>query len=401
MRDNEAASFVAGNFQPARTLHVFPITISCVQHSAEAIFGIDVVRRYLVRLQRGMVVVLASATLCVGCSGSEPAQGLPRSAGGDASASLGGSISGGGAVAAGAAGAAVNGGVVGISGMSGAEVGGGGAGAGGLGGAGGAAGTSSGGTSSMPSPGCGTLVTDSLGQFVFDKTIMVAGTSRKYSLRLPSGYDSKTPYRTIFSLHGCNSHHDELINIQNAIGFDAIIIAPEQVSGGCFDDQSSMSKDLPVFDALVQWSEDNLCVDKARIFAIGFSSGSWMANILGCERAGVIRGKANVSGGITGAIDPTRDCKGNVAGIFLHDKDDTANTLAMGMHAREALLQENACAMTSTPYTDVPANTAGLCVQYDGCKSGFPVVWCQTSGINHDPQQTRAPDLFWKFLSKL
>ncbi len=242
---------------------------------------------------------------------------------------------------------------------------------------------------------------DPPGQFVFGKTIMLAGTARKYSLRLPAAYDSKKPYRTIFSLHGCNSHQDQLINIQNAMGFDAIIIAPEQVSGGCFDDQSSMSKDLPVFDALVRWSEDNLCVDKAGIFAIGFSSGSWMANILGCERADVIRGKGNVSGGITGAIDPMRDCKGNVAGIFLHDKDDTQNQIAWGMHARDVLLQENGCAMTTTPYTDVPANTAGLCVQYDGCKPGYPVVWCQTSGINHDPQQTRSPELFWKFLSKL
>ncbi len=253
----------------------------------------------------------------------------------------------------------------------------------------------------MPSTGCGTPAMDPPGQFVFGKTIMLAGTARKYSLRLPAAYDSKKPYRTIFSLHGCNSHQDQLINIQNAMGFDAIIIAPEQVSGGCFDDQSSMSKDLPVFDALVRWSEDNLCVDKAGIFAIGFSSGSWMANILGCERADVIRGKGNVSGGITGAIDPMRDCKGNVAGIFLHDKDDTQNQIAWGMHARDVLLQENGCAMTTTPYTDVPANTAGLCVQYDGCKPGYPVAWCQTSGINHDPQQTRSPELFWKFLSKL
>ena len=47
-----------------------------------------------------------------------------------------------------------------------------------------------------------------------------------------------------------------------------------------------------MFDALVTWAEGNLCVDQARIFAIGFSSGSWMTNILGCERANVIRARA-------------------------------------------------------------------------------------------------------------
>ncbi len=250
------------------------------------------------------------------------------------------------------------------------------------------------------SAGCGMMPTDPLGQFVFNKTIMVGGVARKYSLRLPAGYDRNKPYRTIFSHHGCGSHNDQLINIHTATGFDAIIIAPEQISGNCFDDQSNMSRDLPVFDALVQWAEANLCIDKARIFSIGFSSGSWMSNILGCQRADVIRGKANVSGGLTMAIKPAVDCKGNVAGIFLHDSSDTQNSIAGGMYARGVLLQENACAMTSKPYTNVPANTTGLCVQYDGCKPGFPVVWCQTSGINHDPQQTRSPNLFWTFLSQ-
>jgi poly(3-hydroxybutyrate) depolymerase len=250
------------------------------------------------------------------------------------------------------------------------------------------------------SAGCGMMPTDPLGQFVFNKTIMVGGVARKYSLRLPAGYDRNKPYRTIFSHHGCGSHNDQLINIHTATGFDAIVIAPEQISGNCFDDQSNMSKDLPVFDALVQWAEANLCVDTARIFSIGFSSGSWMTNILGCQRADVIRAKANVSGGLTMAIRPAIDCKGNVAGIFLHDSSDTQNSIAGGMYARGVLLQENGCAMTSKPYTNVPANTAGLCVQYDGCKPGFPVVWCQTSGINHDPQQTRSPNLFWGFLSQ-
>ncbi|HEY2900880.1 MAG TPA: hypothetical protein VGL59_09915 [Polyangia bacterium] len=259
---------------------------------------------------------------------------------------------------------------------------------------------SSDGAAAVASAGCGKPAADPPGKYVFNKTIMVGGVARQYSLRLPTGYDVNKPYRTIFSFHGCGAHNDNLINIQDASGFDAILVAPEQISGNCYDDQSKMSKDLPVFDALVQWSEDNLCVDKSRIFSMGFSSGSWMTNIIGCQRADVVRAKANVSGGITGALTPTVDCKGNVAGIFLHDKDDTQNAIAGGMQARDVLLQENSCAMTSKPYTNVPANTVGLCVQYDGCKAGYPVVWCQTSGINHDPQQSRSPELFWRFLSQ-
>jgi poly(3-hydroxybutyrate) depolymerase len=350
-----------------------------------------------------MAVSAASLGLLLACSNEPGAENRGVSSGG---AGAGGVVGASGTTTTAGSGVATGGSVVenaGAGGVAGSAIAtGGNAGESGSSSpGGGSAGVSSGGNAAVASSGCGTPATDPTGQFVFDKTILVEGAQRKYSLRLPTAYDPNRPYRTIFSLHGCGSHHDQLINMQDAMGFDAIIIAPEQVSGNCFDDQSSMSKDLPVFDALVTWAEASLCVDQSRIFSIGFSSGSWMTNILGCQRANVLRAKANVSGGLTGAVDVTKDCKGNVAGIFLHDKDDTQNTLAMGTHARDMQLLQNGCSMTTTPYDDVPANTAGLCVQYDGCKSGYPVVWCQTSGINHDPQQMRSPELFWRFLSKL
>ena len=354
------------------------------------------------RKRWSMATGAASLGLLLACSSEPGAENRTTSSAGAAAGGVAG-VSG--STTAAGSGGTIGGSVVqtagggGVGGSAGVAPGGS-AGESGSSSPGGAAGMSSGGNAAVASSGCGTPASDPAGQFVFDKTVMVAGVQRKYSLRLPTAYDQSRPYRTIFSLHGCSSHHDQLINMQDALGFDAIIIAPEQVSGNCFDDQSSMSKDLPVFDALVTWAEASLCVDKSRIFSIGFSSGSWMTNILGCQRANVIRAKANVSGGVTGAIDVGKDCKGNIAGIFLHDKDDTQNTPAMGMHARDFLLQQNGCSMTSKPYDDVPANTSGLCVQYDGCKSGYPVVWCQTSGINHDPQQTRSPELFWRFLSK-
>ena len=51
--------------------------------------------------------------------------------------------------------------------------------------------------------------------------------------------------------------------------------------------------------------------------------------------------QGNVSGGLTGSIDMTRLATAAIASIFLHDKDDTASTLAMGMHARDAFLMQN------------------------------------------------------------
>src|SRR5450755_1629979 len=92
-----------------------------------------------------------------------------------------------------------------------------------------------------PSAGCGKPPSDPAGQWAFNKMINVAGAARTYHLRLPAGYAPNKPTRTIFSFHGCGSHLDQLINIQDATGFDAIIMAPEQISGNCFDDQSATS----------------------------------------------------------------------------------------------------------------------------------------------------------------
>src|SRR5882672_10376327 len=270
------------------------------------------------RSRWSMAVATASLGLLVACS-SAPGGENRTSAG--AGAGAGGVVGAGGTTTSAGSGVAMGGAVVetagaGLGGSAGVATGGNAGASGSNNAPGGAAGMSSGGNAAVASSGCGMPATDPAGQFVFDKTILVAGAERKYSLRLPAAYDQNRPYRTIFSLHGCGSHHDQLINMQDAMGFDAIIIAPEQVPGNCFDDQSSMSKDLPVFDALVTWAEASLCVDKSRIFSIGFSSGSWMTNILGCQRANVLRAKANVSGGFTGALDVGKDCKGNVAGIF-------------------------------------------------------------------------------------
>ncbi|HEY2903088.1 MAG TPA: hypothetical protein VGL59_21075 [Polyangia bacterium] len=269
------------------------------------------------------------------------------------------------------------------------------------------AGGQSGGDVPLPatgSAGCGKMPATALGAWSnFDQPIIAGGQMRTYGIRLPTSYDPQKPYRLIFSHHACQSHGTNLVNIDQATGFDAIIIAPNQslVPRDCFDDQARQSSDLPLFDALVTWAEDNLCIDKSRIFALGFSSGSWMANILGCERADVIRAKANVSGGLTKQIMPDVDCKGPVAGIFLHDSDDHTNGIAEGIYARGVLLKENGCGTTTKPYAPAGIKLApATCTAYDDCKAGYPVVWCQTAGRDHMPQNDISPNIFWNFVSQ-
>ena len=148
---------------------------------------------------------------------------------------------------------------------------------------------------------------------------------------------------------------------------------------------------MTLFDDTLKFAEANYCVDQARVFAIGYSAGSWMSIILGCNRADVVRAHAQVSGGLPMFIRPGVDCRGSVGALFIHDRDDPMNTINGGLAARDRVLRMDQCGTTTEPWAPSP------CLSYDGCKPGYPVVWCETMGQGHDRQDNLAPSAMWKF----
>jgi polyhydroxybutyrate depolymerase len=261
---------------------------------------------------------------------------------------------------------------------------------GGSSGAGDAAATgdgATGATSTTPSDGCGHAATQALGSFV-RHTMTVATVEREYFGFLPKTYDPMRAYRTVFLFHGCGGK-DNNVPIANVSKEEAIVIHGSSI-GDCWD-TGKTSNDITFFDEMVKAAETDYCVDKSRIFGAGYSSGSWMMNLLGCARGNVLRAQANVSGGLPGL--PA--CTGQVAAIFIHDQDDTTNVIAGGMMARDRILKTNMCGMMTMPDTPSP------CVRYQGCAPGFPVDWCQTSGKMHDRKDGLAAPAFWGFFSAL
>jgi len=99
---------------------------------------------------------------------------------------------------------------------------------------------------------------DPVGQFVLNKAIMVGGVARKYALPCRPRTIRQKPYRTIFSFHGCGAHDDNLINIQTRPGSMPSSLRRSRCRATATTINPTMSKDLPVFDAIVQWAEDNL-----------------------------------------------------------------------------------------------------------------------------------------------
>jgi poly(3-hydroxybutyrate) depolymerase len=243
---------------------------------------------------------------------------------------------------------------------------------------------------------------------VIDATTKVMG-DRSYYVKLPPDYDLSKPLRVIYLGTGCNGDGRTSYAFDKVDGGGAILIGlnplQAQTVGGtnvagkpCFDDQVANSIEIPFFDALHKQVENNFCVDKTRQFWAGYSSGSWMANIVGCAFADVVRAVAGTSGG----LPALPACKGPIAQMFIHDMMDMGNNYSGSVSARQRTLSIDQCNGTATaPYDPGPGatipNAMSQCLKYTGCPAAYPVIFCTTYGQGHSSQDPLAVGGFWNF----
>jgi polyhydroxybutyrate depolymerase len=242
-----------------------------------------------------------------------------------------------------------------------------------------------------PSAGCDKTTSQTPNQWV-ESTVMSGSTTRPYSVRLPGGYDPKRPYPVIVVLHGCGSGTNN-VPMEKPAGMDAIVVRGTGTASGTCWDTSATGPDVAFFDAMLADTKARFCADEGRVFAVGYSSGSWLVNQLTCIRSNVLRGGASVTGGEAAS----GTCKGGVARIFVHDKDDTTNVISGSEKARDRQLTQNGCDKSVAPVAQDPSP----CVRYASCPAAYPVEWCATSGQMHNRQDSFAPTLFWNFFKAL
>ena len=258
-------------------------------------------------------------------------------------------------------------------------------------GGGGASGGDAGPDSSVKqSTGCTKPPNQALNQWV-RYTLTAQAIQREYYVRLPKNYDPSKPYRLMFTFPGCTGKGNGALPLFNAPGADAIFVGPSP-DGDCFV-YGLDSKDVVFFDEMLKVVEDNYCVDQNRVFTSGHSSGSWLSNVLGCERSNILRAQGNVSGALPG-IDTSKCLTHGIAGIFIHDQDDPENNISGGIKARDRLLKLNECSAETKPVMPMP------CVEYQGCKAGYPVIWCQTSGQGHSRQDGLTVPAIYNFFAQ-
>lgn len=250
-----------------------------------------------------------------------------------------------------------------------------------------------------PSEGCGMPAGQALGTYVKYMEMVTGVTAkqapRNYYVWLPTDYNPQRAYPLVFIGPGCGSNGMQGIQIQSASGNNAIVVgldpsmAVDPEGRQCFDSQDFPDPEVPYFDQTLKAIESNFCVDKSHVFMEGFSSGSWLTNLIGCVDADVIRGQGNASGCLQGL--PAGTCTKPVAYMEVHNNPDPNNSYACGTQNRDEKIKRNGCTQQTMPYTPaglvVPPGATVSCVQYVGCKPGYPVIFCTTTGVNpqHNP----------------
>jgi polyhydroxybutyrate depolymerase len=233
------------------------------------------------------------------------------------------------------------------------------------------------------------------------------GALRVYELRLPKDYDMNRAYPVVFESHGCDGGIP--FHIEDVTKNDAIVVAPRAAdnqdsnyTGGCFQAGANGPglNEIPYFDAMVTSIEMNVCVNKSKLFMEGYSSGSWLTNMLGCTRAKTLRGQGNATGGLP--PNTPKECEGPIAAMMVHDDNDALNPIAGGIEARDRIKAINGCSEQTLPYVwDTNPATPSVCVEYQGCKPGFPVVWCATHDKGHSDGKPMTTIGLWKLWMSL
>jgi polyhydroxybutyrate depolymerase len=223
------------------------------------------------------------------------------------------------------------------------------------------------GSPSGPSAGCG-IQNPPTGA----GSLTIRGAQADYVITLPNGYDANTPTPLIFAFHGRNRTHVQLqtidaANIQTELGGRAIMAYMKSQGGPGWNFAEEVPPSIEFFEAMFPRMLDTYCVDTARVFAVGHSSGAYFADILACRYGNRLRGVGDVSG----ALQETTCAGQPVAGMFVHGVRDTVVPNSGGRAVRDQFIALNGCQQSTQPGAVSP------CVAYDGCQAGFPVQWCE------------------------
>jgi polyhydroxybutyrate depolymerase len=219
-------------------------------------------------------------------------------------------------------------------------------------------------------------------------TVMVGTTARTTLVHVPASYDPAVPTPVVIDLHGLGGDGamEAALTSANAksdtAGFISVhpngaTVPGSWNAGGCCGTAPSQNiDDIGFMKQLVDDLDAKLCVDDARVFAMGMSNGGYMSHRIGCELADRFAAIGPVAGGIaTATCAPSRP----VPVFAIHGNADPLVEYSFGQSSANAWATGNGCTTTTTTYT----NGVASCVTHGGCTAGADVVFCTIDQGGH------------------
>jgi polyhydroxybutyrate depolymerase len=121
-------------------------------------------------------------------------------------------------------------------------------------------------------------------------TLASGGVERRYLLHIPAGYDGARAVPLVLALHpyAGNAHLmldiTRMPEIADSVGF--IVIAPEAMGSPPLwniEKAAGAADDVAFLRELIAKLDGDLCIDRGRTYAAGYSNGGGMALRLACE----------------------------------------------------------------------------------------------------------------------
>lgn len=229
------------------------------------------------------------------------------------------------------------------------------------------------------SPGCGKTPTLRSGTH----TIQSNGKNRSFILSIPDNYNNTSQHRLVFGFHWWGGTAEQVASggtdgdvyahygLRRLANNTGIFVAPQGIGNGW---ANSGGEDLVFVDDMMRRIEDDLCVDTAQRFALGFSYGGAMSYALACARATTFRAVAVIAAprelsGCSGGTQP-------FAYMGIHGINDN---IGSGRALRDRFVRNNGCTPQNPP-EPAGGSLTHISTAYSGCRAGYPVVWAPFDG---------------------
>jgi polyhydroxybutyrate depolymerase len=220
------------------------------------------------------------------------------------------------------------------------------------------------------------------------RSVAIGGVTRTYLVVEPTTPEADRRYPLVLVLHGDGGDAAGLHDgwpIERATGKDAVLAYLDGIRRTWDLETTLDNRDVAFAEAVIADVSGDHAIDRTRVFAAGYSSGGFFANVLACQRPGLLRAIASNAGGapynqLLRWPNGYPMCPGQkpVAMLALHGERDFSVTHDSGRFSAEYWAYVNGCnekEMESTGYEE--------CRAYRGCPAGKAVGFCSIPSLAH------------------